>query len=123
MFPIEVQKLVIDHLALAHVEKIKEGGNRLRIVGTGAAADHNGIPVTAIRRAERNLRKFEHLQNVGVAHLVLQGDAEKIAFLDRSLTLESKERYLFLTKNAVQIGPRREHTLTIHVLTAIEHAV
>ena len=123
MFTVEVQELIVDHLALAHVEKIKEGGNRFRIVGAGASADYNGVPVSAVSGTKRNLRKFKHLQNIGVAHLVLQRDAEKITLLDRTLTFECKERYLLFAQNAIQIGPRRENTLTIHILATIEHAV
>ena len=55
---IEIQELIIDDLSLSHVEQVKEGCNRLRIIGTGAAADYNRIAVTAVRGAKRNLREF-----------------------------------------------------------------
>ena len=123
MREIEIQKLIIDDLALSHVEQVKERRNRLRIIGAGAAADYNRIAVTAVRGAKRNLREFQDLQNIGIAHLVLQCDAEKIAFPHGTLTFQRKERNLSFAQDAIQIGPRRKDALTVDILAAVEHAV
>ena len=88
---ITVHQFEIHGLALADIEQVEEVGQRLRVVRAGASADHDGIVFTPLTGVQRNLGQLQHLQDVGVTHLVLQGDAQKVKVLHRFLGLQGKQ--------------------------------
>ena len=80
MFPflVCVQKFIVDSFSLADIKDIKEFGQRLRIVRTGASTDHNGILVCPVSCVERDLAEIEDLENICIAHLELDRNAEEV---------------------------------------------
>ena len=64
-------KIFID---TANVEEIKELCQRFRIVRTGAAANDKGMLLRTFGCLQRDLRQIQHLQDIGVAHLILNGN-------------------------------------------------
>ena len=67
------------------VIEIKEGSKRLRIVGTGAASDHQRILLSPLRSMQRDAGKFKNLENIRITHLILKSDPQKIEGMDRIL--------------------------------------
>ena len=123
IFFIEVDQTVIDHLSLSDVKHVEEGGNGLGIIGAGTAADDQRVRLRPVLRPERDPGKLQDLEDVGVAHFILDGDSQEIAFPDRPLGLQREQRDLPLPHDAVQVGPGREHPLAVHVLPPVEHTV
>ena len=63
------------------------------------------------------------MKDVGVGHLVLQRDTQKVKLTNGVLRLQGKERNVLLPHDFVQIGPGRIDAFTPDVLPLIEHIV
>ena len=72
---------------------------------------------------QRDLCQIQHLQDVGVAHLILNGNTQEIKILDRILGFQRKKRNLLLPHHFVHIIPRRIDTLTPGILSFVKHIV
>src|SRR5699024_2398338 len=123
VFLIGIQKLIINGLALSNVKKVKKVSQRLWIDGTWASSDDNRIFFCTILAEQRNTRKIQYLQNVGIAHLILDRNAEEIKFPDRILGLQGKQRNVLLSHNPVQVGPWGVNTLAPRILSPVEHVI
>ena len=110
-------------LALSDIKQIKKVRNGLRIVGTGAAPYDDGAVVPPLCRKQWNLGQIQYLQDVGITHLVLNGDPQKIHILHRFLGLQAKEGDLLLSHNGVQIHPGGIDPLAPYILPAVKHVV
>ena len=120
---IQIQEVIVDHLPFANIEQIEKGSDGLRVVGAGTASDHQRVLFCPFLRVQRDPGELQHLQDIGIAHLILQCDAEEIAFPHRPLALQRKQRDLLFPHHPVQVGPGREYPLTVHILPAVEHTV
>ena len=69
------------------------------------------------------LRKIQHLKNIGIAHFVLDRDAEKVKILYRILGFQGKQRNVLLPHDLVQICPGRIDAFTPDVFSLIKHIV
>ena len=72
---------------------------------------------------KRNARKVQHLQNVRIAHLVLERDSEKIKLFNGRLRLKREQRNLLLPHNLIEIHPRRINPLTVRVRATVKHII
>ena len=110
-------------LSLADVEQIKEVSHRLGIVGARSAADHQRIVLASLGGAERNFCQIQHVQHVGVAHLVLQGKAEEIKAIQGILALQGNQGQIVLFHLLLHIHPRIKGSLAPNVGVLIQRAV
>ena len=122
-FLIGVQQLVVDRLSLSDIEKVKEFCQRLRIVGAGSPSDHNGVFPGPVRGVQRDPGQIQDLQDIGITHLILDGDPQEVKVPDGILGLQGEKRDLLLTHNGVQIRPGGVHPLAPYVLPAVEHII
>ncbi len=76
----------------ADEHRVHKRRDRRRVADTGPAADDERVALRAIALPSAARRKIEHLQNIGIAHLVEQRKAEHIERAERPLRLERKER-------------------------------
>ena len=70
-FLIKIKQPSVLGLTLPDIEQVKEISDGLRIIGAGAAADHNRTILTAVRGVDGDPGKIQYLQDIGVAHFVL----------------------------------------------------
>ena len=113
----------LDRLSFSDIEQVKKLCQRLRVISAGASADHDGILPGPFFCVQRDSRQIQNLQDIGVAHLILDGDAQEVKLPHRILGLQRKQRDLFFPHDLVKIGPWRIHPLAPDVISAIEHIV
>ena len=76
-------------LSLAQGEKIYKIRQRLRIEGANASGKDHILEALPVLPVEGNAREPQHIQNVGIGHLVADGKSHHIESLHRVLTLQS----------------------------------
>ena len=79
---IETDDVNIVDLPLSQEEHVKKRGDGLRIIGAWTASDDDGIFLAAVFSQEGNLTQIQDLQDVGVTHLILDGDAQEVLIPD-----------------------------------------
>ena len=79
-------------LALADHHAIEERRERLGVVDGRAAADDDGVVLTAIGRMKRDAGKVETLEVVGARHLMRHVEAHDVEGRDGSSALEREQR-------------------------------
>ena len=65
-------------LAVADDEEVDERGQHLRVLRARAAGDDQRMVERAVLAVQRNAAQVEHGQDVGVADLVLQAEADQV---------------------------------------------
>ena len=110
-------------LTFANIKNIKEISQGLRVIGAGAAADHDGVFLRTLGSKQRNAREVQHLKDIGVAHLILDREAEEVELLHGILGFQGKQGNVLLPHDFIQIGPGRIDAFTPDVLPLIEHIV
>ena len=79
--------------AVAHHEQVHKIRQRFGVEGAGAAADHKGrIHLVALLPRQRDVRQLQHIEDVGIAHLVLQRKAHDVEFAHRCEGFQRIER-------------------------------
>ena len=99
-------------LAIADHKGVDEVRQGLRVEGTGPAGHHDGIFPAAVLPQQRNAAKLQHGQDVGIAHLILQGEAHHIKLIQCAAVLQGKQRYVFLLHQGHHVHPRHADPLT-----------
>ena len=112
-----------DDFALSDHEKIEEIRHGFHIVNTRPAADHEGHVLPALCRMKRDARQIQHVQHIGINHLVLQGKSQKIKGLHRLTGLQSKKRDATLPHQHFHIRPWRIDTLHRRILAPIQDSI
>ena len=112
-----------DLLSLPNHKEVKEVRNRFDIVDTRPTADHKRHIVSALLRIERDPGEVEHIQDIRVDHLVLQGEPEKIKCCNRAAAFQRKERQPLLTHLFLHIDPRCIDTLRCNICTAVQDLI
>ena len=107
-------------LALSYIEQIKEIGDRLGVIGAGTAADDNRCILRAVLGAERNFCKVEHIEHVGVAHLVLKRKSNEVEVSQRIAAFQGGERQIVYLHLLLHIDPRVVYAFAPDVLVLVE---
>ena len=118
-----IKKCIINSFPFSDIKHIKKRCQRLRIIRTGTATDHNREILTTVCALQRDTTEIQYLQNIGVAHFVPNRNSKKIKIPDRFLGLQCKQRNLLLPHHLIQIRPWRKETLTPYILTLVEHVI
>ena len=98
-------------------------GQRLGIVGTGAAGGDEGHILSPVLGKKGNAGQIQHIQDIGKAHFILKGEADHIEIGDRRLRLQGKEGIALLAHDLFHVGPRRVDALGRHVVPLVEQGV
>ena len=120
---VRIKKCIINSFSLSNIEQVKKRCQRLRIIRTGTATDHNREILTTVCAFQRNTTEIQYLKDIGVAHLVPDRNSEKIKIPDGLLGFQCKQRNLLLPHHLIQIRPWRKEALTPYVLTLVEHVI
>ena len=111
MLAVQSEQFVIKLLSLTDEKDINKIAQRLGVVGTGAAGAHDVFKSLAVLCKNGNAAQLEHIQQVGIAQLVRQGESDNIEVAKRSMTLKRVELYIVLAHLLFHILPRCEDTL------------
>ena len=93
-------------LDLSDEERVEERGERPRVGDRGPAAEDDGVFPIPLGGVQRHAGQVEHLEDVGVAELVRQGEAPQVAVGDRSERLERPERHAACPHEVGHVRPR-----------------
>ena len=111
--------LADDFLSFTQDKEVKEISNGLRVVHARTAAYDKRLILAPVTAPYGNPCQIQHVQNIGINHLILQGKAQKIKILHGMKALQGKQRNLPLTHNCFHIHPRCIHTLAGGILPAV----
>ena len=92
---------------VADEEDVEEIRERLGVRDAGPAADDDGVGVAALRREDRDPREVEHVRDVRVVQLALEGEADDVEVRDGSERLDGKERDLLAPEDRLEVHPGR----------------
>ena len=73
-----LQKFEYDFFSFTDDEQVDEVGHWLRIKGTAAAGDYQGVRVVPLVAEQRDLSQVEHIQDIGVGKLIAQRKTDDI---------------------------------------------
>ena len=93
-------------LAVADDEEVDERGEQLRVLGARAAGDDQRMVEGAVLAVQRDAAEVEHGQDVGVADLVLQAEADQVELAQRREGLQAVERQAGLAQLGLEVEPR-----------------
>ena len=106
-------------LPLTNHEEVKELRNGFDVVDTWPAA-HDERHICAARlRIERDPREVEHIEDIRVDHLVLQGESEEVKVCNGAAAFQRKKRNPLRAHLLLHVDPRRIDTLCCDLCTAI----
>ena len=120
---VESAKLGKHLLTLSDIEEVKEICHGLGVISARAATDDYRHAVVSVTGAQRQSRKVEHIEHVGVAHLVLKRNAYHIKGSKRISALAGGQRNTVLLHLLLHIHPRCVNTLAPNVVLLVENAV
>ena len=92
-------------LAVAYHERIDEIRQGLGVEGAGAPRHHDGIILPALLPQKRNPAQLQHRQDVGVAHLILQGEAHHVEIVQRVAALQGEQGNVLLLHQGHHVHP------------------
>ena len=118
-----VRDLENDFLAFSDDKEVEEVRDRLDIIDAWTAADDERRILAAHGRIEWDARKVEHIEHIGVDHLVLEGESEEVKCMDFPARFEGKERDALLPHLFLHIHPRRIDALGENVRAAVQYLV
>ena len=104
-------------------KKINKIRQRLRIDRAYAARKYNVFQSIAVFGQQRNLRQFQHVQNIGIAHLIAQRKRDHIKVTDRVMAFQCPEWNPMRTHFVFHIAPRRKDTFTPDAGHLVHYAV
>ena len=110
-------------LAVSDQHRVHKRGNRRGVAGAGAAADDQRVVLAAVFCQQRDAGKIQHLQDVGVAHLIEKRKANDVKLLQRATGFQREERHMLLAKHLLHIRPGRKRALAGDAVHAVERVV
>ena len=109
--PDHVDQLVHHILAVTDHKGVDEGGQGFGVKGAGAARHHDGVLFASVLPADGHPAQIEHFQYIGIAHFVLQGEADNVKFVQRRPAFQGKEGHAGFPHLVRHVGVRHEQPL------------
>ena len=110
-------------LALTEGEKVKEISQRLGIEGTHTACKDDIFQPLAVLGMQGDTCQIHHVQNVGVGHLVADGESHHVKILHRGLAFQRPQGQIMLAHGLFHIAPRCKDTLAPNAIHLVHHTV
>ena len=120
---VRVHQLNHNFFTLADDGKVKEISQRFRIVNAGTAYDNEGIFLATFCCENRHTTQFQHIQNVGVGKLVLQGKANDVTFSQGLFSFQSTQGNVTFTHFGFHINPRSVNAFSLYACFLIQKVV
>ena len=121
--PVQVDHLQRHVLPFAQGEDVDEIRQRLPVVHAGAASHDDGVVLAPLVAVEGDVGQVQHIQHVGVGHLVAQGEAHKIELLQAVAALQSVEGDVRLAHLLLHVPPGGEGALAPDAVRFVHGAV
>ena len=96
---------------VADDEQVDVGGEQLGVLGSGAAGDDERVVGRTVLGLERDAAKVEHGQDVRIANLILEREAEDVELPERGEGLQRIERQAVLAEGGFEVGERCKGSL------------
>ncbi len=110
-------------LGLAQEHEVEERGHRLGVIDARAAGDDQRVGLGSVGGQQRNARQVQHLQDVRVKHLVLEGDAENVEVADRTARFPRKEGDVRRAHARRHVRPGGVGALAEHIAAGVQEVV
>ena len=110
-------------LSLAEGEEVDKVGQRLRIVHTGAAGKDEVFEARPVRRSQGHPGQLQHMEDVGVAHLIADGEGDQVEVLHRVVALQRPKWQTVGLHSLLHVAPGREDPLAPDLGHFVHHAV
>ena len=123
MRTVQLHQLAVHLFALSNKEEIDKIRERLRITGTRPARNHQLGQSLPFRCQKRHSRQIQHVQNIGIAQLILQRKPDDIKILDGVAAFQCVERNVLLTHESFHIRPGRKDTFAPYALHPVQAAI
>ena len=112
-----------DVLALTQREEVNKVRQRLRIVSADTARKDDILQVVPVTAVQRNARQIQHIQDIGIGHLIANGEGDHIKILHRILTFQCPQRQVICPHGAFHIAPGSKDALTPDTVHLVHHTV
>ena len=104
-------------------KQIHKGSQRLRVIAAGAAGQYDRRKAGTVRAAQGQSGQIQHVQNIGICHLIAQRESDGVKLGQRISALQGVQGDLCLTHLLLHIPPGSKAALTPDVRLLIHHAV
>ncbi len=102
------------------VDKICKG---LGINRTGASRTNKGMALVPVLCQNRNTAQIQHIEDIGIAHLILQGESQNIKLGKGGIGFKGIKRDASLTHEPLHINPGRKNPFAVGILPLIQNMV
>ena len=120
---IQVGQLDVDLLALTDDEDVDEVCHRLRVAGAGTTRYHHRRKGGAVLRAHRHPCQVKHIEDGGVAHLILHGKQDKIKVADRVQAFQPVQRDILFPHQLLHVRIRCKDALAPPVFPLVVQGI
>ena len=120
---IQVDDLQIHFLSGPQAEQVDKIRQGLRVADAGAAGNDNGVVLPPLAAAHRDTAQIQHIEDVGVAHLVLEGKAHKVKLGDGVPAFQAVQGKALPAHERLHVHPGGKHPLAPDVLPLVHQAV
>ena len=112
-----------DLLAVAEHGGVDEVGDRLGVERGVAAGQHDRVVVAAVGCVQRHPGQVERGEQVGVAELGGEGDAEQVELPDRTVRVDGELRDVVIAHDLFHVGEHGVGALGEDPVALVEHLV
>ena len=120
---VEVENLRRHLLPFSQREKVDKVRQRFRVHSADAAGKHQPLQTRAIPAQKRHPGQVQHIENIGIAHLIADAEGDKVEVLHRVAALQGIERNLVLAHGRLHVPPGRKDSLAPHAVHVVHDAI
>ena len=110
-------------LPFSQREKVDEVRQGLRVEGTHAAGKHHLVQALPVPGVQGDTGKIQHIENIGIAHLIANGKGNHIKVLYRLAALQRPQGNVMLAHGLLHVPPGGKHPLAPHAVHFVHHAI
>ena len=122
-FFVVVDDLLPRGFAFANEHKVEVLVHWLQIDGAWATSNDKWEVFATLGGGYGDAGKFQHVEDVGVAHFVLDGKANKVEVCQRCLCFQTSKGQVIVLEVLFVVGKGRVATVAHHTINAVEKVV
>ena len=108
-----------DLLPLPQHEEVHKGGQGFRVIGAGPPRHHQRGQVPPLLRAQRQARQIQHVQHIGVGHLVAQRESDNVKVAQRIAALQAVQLDALPAHLLLHVSPGSKSPLAPQALNLV----
>ena len=110
-------------LPFSQGEKVDEVRQGLRVEGAHAAGKHHLVQALPLPGVQGDTGKIQHIENVGIAHLIADGKGNHIKVLYRLAALQRPQWNVMPAHSLLHVPPGGKHPLAPYAVHLVHHTV